>query len=365
MRRTLVVILTIAFAVGLLTGCTGTTVVIGECTCPAQTTASATEAPATEAPAESTPASEGAVKTGLAVFATISDSASATADAEGVAKYDITMAAVTVDDNGVIQSCVIDSVPASVNFDTAGAITTDLTAAVPSKNEMGADYGMVAWGGAIAEWDEQVAALADFAVGKTVEELKNGAIDETGKAPEGSDLASSATIYLGGFVSAIEAAVNNAQHLGAQSGDELVLTTMNSLGKSASADAENAGNAQLDTDIAVLTRKDGVITSCYIDSVQAKIAFDATGTITTDLTVPVQTKNELGADYGMVAWGGAIADWNEQAAAFAHYITGMTADEVAGIAVSESTKPADGTDLASSVTISIGGFQALIAKALQ
>ena len=299
------------------------------------------------------------------MFATISDSASATADAEGVAKYDITMAAVTVDDNGVIQSCVIDSVPASVNFDTAGAITTDLTAAVPSKNEMGADYGMVAWGGAIAEWDEQVAALADFAVGKTVEELKNGAIDETGKAPEGSDLASSATIYLGGFVSAIEAAVNNAQHLGAQSGDELVLTTMNSLGKSASADAENAGNAQLDTDIAVLTRKDGVITSCYIDSVQAKIAFDATGTITTDLTVPVQTKNELGADYGMVAWGGAIADWNEQAAAFAHYITGMTADEVAGIAITETTKPADGTDLASSVTISIGGFQALIAKAMQ
>ena len=43
----------------------------------------------------------------------------------------------------------------------------------------------------------------------------------------------------------------------------------------------------------------------------------------------------------------------------------MTADEVAGIAITETTKPADGTDLASSVTISIGGFQALIAKAMQ
>lgn len=363
MKKTLALILTITLAVSLLAGCTGTTVVIGECTCPSETTPASDPAPVESKPEEAAPTA--AVKTGLAVFTSVADSASATAEAEGVAKYDITLAAVTVDDNGVIQSCVIDSVPASVNFDTTGTITTDLTADVRSKSEMGADYGMVAWGGAIAEWDEQVAALADFAVGKTVEELKSGAIDETGKAPEGSDLASSATIYLGGFVSGIEAAVNNAQHLGAQSGDELVLTTMSALGKSASADGENAGNAQLDTDIAVLTRKDGVITSCYIDSVQAKIAFDATGTITTDLTAPVQTKNELGENYGMVAWGGAIAEWNEQAAAFASYITGMTADQVAGIAISESTKPADGSDLASSVTISIGGFQALIAKAMQ
>ena len=113
-----------------------------------------------------------------------------------------------------------------------------------------------------------------------------------------------------------------------------------------------------------LTTKDGKITSCYIDAVQAKIGFDTTGTITTDLTVAVQTKNELGENYGMKAWGGAKAEWNEQAAAFAAYVTGKTADEVAGIAITETTKPADGTDLASSVTISIGGFQALIAKAL-
>ena len=33
--------------------------------------------------------------------------------------------------------------------------------------------------------------------------------------------------------------------------------------------------------------------------------------------------------------------------------------------IDEGTKPADGTDLKSSVTIAIGGFQALIAKAMQ
>ena len=342
--------------VALLTGCMGTPVVVQDCTCPSEGGATSDEPTA--------PVTEGSVKTGLAVITTAADSTSATADAAGAVKLDSTVVAVTVDNNGVINSCIIDSVPATVNVDATGVITSDITADVPTKNELGADYGMVAWGGAIAEWDAQVAALASYAVGKTVTELKTGAIDETGKAPEGSDLASSATIYLGGFVSAIEAAVNNAKHLGADAEDTLRLATVNKLSSSTNAAAEQEGCVQLDADITVVTEKGGVITSCIIDSLQAKIAFDTTGTITSDLTAPISTKNELGADYGMVAWGGAIAEWNEQAASFAAYVTGKTADEVAGIAINEATKPADGSDLSSSVTISIGGFQALIAKAL-
>ena len=357
MKKIFALILTIFLAMSCLAGCTGTTVVIGNCTCPAE------DGQPNEDPAVSI---EGAVKTGLSVSTKISDSVSATADAEGAAKYDVTLAAVTVDDNGVIVSCVIDSIPATVNFNAAGEITSDLTMAVPTKNEMGEAYGMVAWGGAVAEWDAQVAAVAKYAEGKTVEQLKNGDIDMvTGKAKDGTDLSSSATIYLAGYVYAIEAAVNNAQHLGAQAEDELVLTTMNAVSGSVNATEEKNGTIQLDADIAVLTRKDQTITSCYIDSLQAKIAFDAAGQITTDLTSAVQTKNELGEAYGMVAWGGASAEWNAQAAAFAAYVTGKTAEEVAGIAVTEAAKPADGTDLASSVTIAIGGFQALIAKAMQ
>ena len=44
-------------------------------------------------------------------------------------------------------------------------------------------------------------------------------------------------------------------------------------------------------------------------------------------------------------------------------VTGKTADQVQGIAVNEKTAPTD-ADLATSVTIAIGGFQALILKAL-
>ena len=92
--------------------------------------------------------------------------------------------------------------------------------------------------------------------------------------------------------------------------------------------------------------------------------FDATGTVTTDLTAPIQTKNELGENYGMVAYGKAIAEWDAQAASFASYITGKTAADVAAIAVDEKTAPTD-ADLTASVTIKIGGFQDLIAKAAQ
>jgi len=358
--------LTLALLVSILAGCAGTPVVYyTNCTCPVE---AHEEAPAETVPVvvetEAPVLAEGALKTGLYLTAGIGDSKSATAEENGEGKYDVTMVAVLVDDNGVIQDCVIDGIATSVTFDAAGAITADLAKAPQTKNELGENYGMVAWGGAVAEWDAQAAALAAFAVGKTAEELRSGAVDETGYAPEGTDLATSATIYLGGYVSAIEAAVANAQHLGAQAGDVLKLAAVTGIDSSKSADAENAGNAQLDVTVTALTMNGETITSCAIDAVQAKVAFDASGVVTTDLTAPVQTKNELGENYGMVAWGGAIAEWDAQAASFASYITGKTLAEVTGIAVDESTHPTD-ADLATSVTIAIGGFQALIAKAAQ
>lgn len=379
MKKRIGLLLTCTMLLLSMTGCVGTTVVINECNCPgnevtgnvtndsvADENVSDTDSSAADNVADN--ANQGAaeltdteLKTGLAVVASAGESTSATATEAGAIKYDVTVAAVTVDANGVIRSCSVDGIPATVSVDGTGTITSDIQAEVATKNELGENYGMVAWGGALAEWDAQVAALCDFAVGKTVTELKNGAVDETGKAPAGTDLASSATIYLGGYVNAIEKAVNNAQKLGASVGDEMKLVTLNSLKNSTSATAEAAGNVQLDVDVAVVTLKDGVITSAVIDGLQAKVVVDATGTITSDLAT-FSTKNELGEKYGMVAWGGAIAEWDAQAASFASYITGKTAEEVAGIAVTEATVPADGSDLSTSVTIAVGGFQALIAK---
>ncbi len=321
-----------------LAGCAGTTVVIGNCTCP------------TGGSNDTTPPAEGSLKTGIAITTSLADSK------EGEAKYDVTVAAVTVDEAGIIRDCIIDSVGASVKFGADGKpVDFDPNAPIPTKTELGDDYGMKQYAGSKYEWYEQAAALADYAVGKTVEQLRSGAVNEEGKAND-VDLAATATIYLGGYVSAIEKAVAGATHLGAQAGEELKLAVISSM-------KAEAGSAELTVDVSAITMKGNTITSCAIDSVQAKVAFDDSGKLTTDLSAPVLTKNELGDDYNMVTYGGAKFEWYQQAANFAKYVTGKTAADVQGIAITETTKPADGTDLATTVTISIGGFQALIAKA--
>lgn len=350
MRKPIAMLLMPALALSLLAGCSGK---------PAATVPAVTEASTvTEA---TTGAAAVPVKTGLYIGTDLSGSKAATAEEEGQAKFDVTLVAVTVTDDGAIESCVIDTIPASVGFDAEGVITTDLTAGVLTKNELGEDYGMKAYGGSQYEWNEQASALARYAEGKTVEQLRTGAVDETGYAKD-ADLASTASIYLGGYVDGIAAAVENAQHLGAQSGDKLSLATVNALDGSKDAAADEDGVAQLYSYITALTMNGDVISSCYIDSLQAKVSFDAAGGITSDLTAEVLTKNELGEDYGMKTYGGAAYEWNEQAASFASYVTGKTAAEVSGIAVTEDNKAED-VDLASTVTISIGSFLDLIEKA--
>ena len=338
-----ITILSLALCMSLLAGCTGTTVVYTDCTCDGQH----------ETVENTTPVTEGAVKTGLAIVASVSTT-DATAEAEGKASYDVSLVAVLVDDNGVIVDCIIDSIGVDVTYDTAGAILSGVSANVLTKNELGFDYNMELYtnGAAVGEWFEQADALAKYAIGKTVEELKTGAVGETGYAQD-ADLATSATIKLGGYVAAVEVAVANAKHLGAKSGDVLKLATINSV--------SDTGN--LNCDAVALTLSGDVITSCFIDSLQAEITINEDGTA---VGGNMKTKNDLGFDYGMVAYtgGAAIGEWFEQAARFCAYVTGKTAAQVAGIAVTETSAPAD-ADLASSVTIAIGGFQALIAKAAQ
>ena len=339
MKRKLLTILISFLVLSLLAGCAGPIVVVQQ---------------PTAAPKEEL--AEGALKTGLAILPGISKSASATAEANGKAEYDVTVVAVTVDEQGVIRSCVIDSVGANSEFTAAGTPVSAGAMEVKSKNELGFDYGMVAYNASPIgkEWFEQAAALAAFAEGKTMEQVKAGI---AGGYASDADLATSASIYLGGYVTGIEAAIANAKTLGAEAGDELKLAV------TAKLDAKD-GLAQLDLDAVALTLDGETITSCTIDSLQAKVEYDATGTITTDVTAAPKTKTQLGFDYGMVAYKASPIgkEWFEQVENFCAYVTGKTLSEVANIAVTETTAPAD-VDLATGTTIAIGGFQGLIAKA--
>ncbi|MBR5510251.1 MAG: hypothetical protein IKV59_09385, partial [Lachnospiraceae bacterium] len=111
-----------------------------------------------------------------------------------------------------------------------------------------------------------------------------------------------------------------------------------------------------------LTMNGDVITSCLIDAVQSKVAFDTTGAVAGEVPGNVLSKNELGEQYGLKKFSPIGKEWNEQTAAFCAYVTGKTIEEAAGIAVDEGTVPTE-ADLVSSVTIRIGDFMALIEKA--
>ena len=261
MKKLLAFVLTMAMTVSMLSGCAGVPVAVTE--------------PQDAVKEEVAATVDGeAVKTGLYVNASLS-AENATAEADGMATTDISIIAVTVSDSGVIESCAIDAIQGKVSVNAEGQLTSE-TAEILSKNELGEAYGMKAFSPIGKEWNEQAAAIAQYAVGKTVEELKNGAIDESGVVKD-ADLASSATIYMGSFIWGIEAAVNNAEYLGAKSGDELVIvSTATSIGSKSASDEEE-GYAQVDANVAVLTRDNGVITSCIIDAVQAKTAFGTVG----------------------------------------------------------------------------------------
>ena len=304
-------------------------------------------------------ANAGKVKTGLAVITELNKSVDAGAK-PGLAEIDSTVVAVTVDGNGKIVKCVIDAVQSKINFDASGKLTTPVNTMFPTKNELGEGYGMKKASKIGKEWNEQAAALAKYVVGKTVNQLKTIAVDAE-KHPTGSDLKTSVTISISGFIEAIEKAVAQAKNLGASSSDQLSLGVATNMSRSVNA-GEKPGLAEgYSTYVAITKDSKGKITSCVIDATQGQVNFNTSGKITTDLKVRVKTKDELGVAYGMKKASKIGKEWNEQAAAFAKYVTGKTLAAVAKIAVNKEGQ-ATGSDLLASVTIGIGDFQAALAK---
>ncbi len=305
---------------------------------------------------------DAAAKTGLGVVTSLASSTSA-GDADGLAEVDSTVAAVLVGSDGKILACRIDVAQTKANFSAEGKLLTDVATEFQTKQERGADYGMASQSGIGKEWYQQADAFADYVVGKTVDEVKGIAVSEEGVTTE-ADLTSSVTIHVGDFISAIEKAVSNAKDLGASANDKLGLAISTSISDSTDATADAVGLVQAYSYYSVVTTDaDKKITSCVVDASQGKVNFDTTGTITTDLTAAVQTKQELKEAYNMKDQSGIGKEWYEQANSFADYVKGKTIDQVNGIAVSEEGVATE-ADLTSSVTIHITPLISVVDKAV-
>lgn len=312
----------------------------------------------------------GAMKIGLGSVTSIAKAKDMTADATAVAQADTVMAAVALDSAGKVIQVIIDSAQAKIDYDRNMKVTSDKTAPVKTKKELGNAYGMKSASSIGKDWHEQIAELEKWMVGKTVAEIKGMKVKardgEHPAVPDVPELTSLVTITVGEYLAAVEKAAHNTVEV--RGAKQLGLGNKVSIADSKDATADAPAAAQADTVMtATAFDKDGKVVGTLIDTAQARVSFDAGGKVTSDKSAEVKTKAELGNTNGMGAVSSIGKNWFEQIAELQKWMIGKTADEIAALKVKarDDAHPAvpDVPELTSLVTITVEDYLAVVKEA--
>jgi len=316
-----------------------------------------------------------AVKVGLGSCVSFSESYSIGEDHYGQpatatnAQVDIHVASVMLDAEGKIVQCDVDAIQVKGSVDATGTLAADTATTFTSKNDLKEGYNMKGASPIGKEWYEQVSAYEQWAVGKTVDEIKAGVGADAYPADE--TLKTGCTIVVSDIAAAVVDACETATESTATSNDTLGLAIIGEMTNVAAATAEEDGKFQAYVNFATTTRDaEGKITSVIIDSIQAYPTWGVDGVLTTDANQDVRTKYEKQFDYGMKgvsASNGVIAEggeWFEQIDVFKQLIVGKTAADVEAIAVDDAGYPTDET-LRTGCTMKVTAYKAAVVKALQ
>ena len=156
----------------------------------------------------------GAAKLGLGTEVSIAKSTD-TGDNPARAQVDTTVSAVAFDDAGVVVGAIIDNAQTRVQYDEEGKVTSDKTAEIKSKLELADDYGMGAVSAIGKNWYEQSAALSEWMVGKTVDEITGMNVKEVDpthlNVPDVPELTSSVTITVESYLATVAEAFERAR----------------------------------------------------------------------------------------------------------------------------------------------------------
>lgn len=263
-----------------------------------------------------------------------------------------TVAAVVVDANGKIVACRLDAIQLKNLFKIPeeGEVSVDTTKTYSSKVELGDAYNMVTYGGATAEWYVQAKAVEAFVVGKTAADVSAIVTDAEGKTEQ----IAGCTIAVTSFVEAITDACNDKYAVSFES------TTAPTVGvavagsvKDASKEDEDGNKtlkAEVSMDAAAVAMVDGKVVAATLDCAAPTFTYVADAN-----TVSFsKTKRELGDDYNMVTYGGAVAEWYAQAQTFANTANGKTAAQVAELSI----------EGVAGCTIYAGSFKTALVKAV-
>lgn len=133
----------------------------------------------------------------------------ATAEKAGSVNVSTYLCAVSLDEEGRIVTVDFDAVLPAGTFDTTGA-AGEYVAEPQTKNELKEGYGMKAASPIGKEWYEQMNALEDWCVGKTVAEVLATPLNEKGAATD-VDLVAGCTVHINDQLKALEKAAANAK----------------------------------------------------------------------------------------------------------------------------------------------------------
>lgn len=309
----------------------------------------------------------GIVKLGLGQSTSIGKSKDADgADVTALGQVDTVMAAVGIDKDGKVVSITIDTAQTKVEFNKDLSLKSDAKAEQKTKVELGEAYGMKKASKLGKEWNEQIAALEKWMVGKTLEEIKNMKTNKSdGKVlTEEADLKSSVSVGVADYLAVVEEAFNNA--VAVNGGTKVGLGHEISIAKSAGLTAEKAPVAQVDTVMmAAAFDKDGKVAGAILDTAQTKISFDNSGKVTSDKSAEVKTKVELGDEYGMKKASKLGKEWHEQAKALTTWMAGKSVSDITGMKTAQNGDKVvtDEAELKSTVSVGVADYLAALEEA--
>ncbi len=324
------------------------------------------DVPDNDVPENDVPDAEGVSTLGLGIVTKIGRSVDYDEDEEilPMGQVDTTIAAATFDQDGRVVDVMFDVAQVRIRFDEELQLASDPTEPILSKRELGDDYGMRRASEIEREWDEQIADLEVWMVGKTLDEIFALDRDEGGY-PQDPDVVTVVTMTVSDYFAALEKAYENRVEV--QEGAEMLGLGHNiAINRSVGYDADNEimPMAQADVNIAAVAFSEtGQVAAVLIDAAQTRINFDEEGQVTSDRTALYPTKKELGDDYGMRVASEIEREWDEQIADLEAWMVGKTVDEITGLEVDEGGYPDEDTDLITMVTMRVTAYLAALEEA--
>ena len=298
-------------------------------------------------------------KTGLGVVVEVAPTNEDVENEKGAsAQISTTIVAATFDSNDVIVSIDVDAAQQKASFDLEGKLAGEVD--LRTKAEKQFDYNMLAFGGSVAEWFEQVDAFEAWATGKTLSEVTGMEFTTNSHGyedtPAAEDLKASCTISMTAFLDALQKAYDNAvvtTGVPAKTGLGVEVTV-----STADETEDKGASFQVNTNMmAVAVDAEGVVVAAQLDVAQQKVAFDKDGVAgETDL----RTKVEKEGDYGMAGVSAIGKEYFEQSAAFTAWMAGKTTAEVSGMPTYEReashTACPEVEELKASCSITVGDY---------